>query len=588
MEDLKTISKKCFKCQNAPCIKDCPLHNNIPEILKLYQNEQFKEAYDLITNNNPLISLCGLICPHDHQCAKNCKYKKAFNERIKIEEIEYDLYRRFGYNLTFPDITKGNVIVVGAGVAGLASSIILRKEGFKVVLCEAENKIGGVISSQIPKFRFNDSVLDEIYQEVKDYIDIRFNMKLGENLTLKDLEKYDFQVIAIGSNKPISILKQDNVYTSNVILKQLKNNSFNKSGLKIAVLGCGNAAIDVARSLKKLNNEVTIIYRRNLENAPATKNEINCAIEENIIFKELYSVEKFEDSIAYLRKMELLPKVEGERQKFKQTEIVEQKQYDLLVEAYGSNPDFSMFKNEKWFKLIDDKDWLIDSSHLNMYFIGDVYNHPTSIATAIAHAKTMCQKILTNYNEIERIKKDLNNKKIILGGSFNPPTIAHKEIADFILKHISNNLILLPNGNKYPAKELLSFEERLNLIKVNFPNVIIDEYEKDNHFGGTVKYLEKREHPFFVIGTDSLRDLVGWIDSKNLIENNKFIVFKRENDNIDEIFENEILLRNNKSNFYVISVATSNVSSSHFRQTFDQNYVTDEVYNLIIKNNYYK
>ena len=588
MKDLKTIAKACFKCQNAPCIKDCPLHNNIPVIMKYYEQEKYLEAYQIIIENNPLISLCGLICPHEHQCAKNCKHLKAFKERIRIEEIEHDLFLRFGHNFNFPPISKGSVNVVGAGVAGLAASILLRKSGFKVVLCEAENKIGGVIANQIPRFRFDDSVLEDIYNEIKDHIDIRFNTKLGENLTLEDLDNYDFHVIATGSNKPIRILNRENIFSSSWVLSLLKENKFNITNKKIGVLGCGNAAIDTARSLNKIGNDVTIIYRRNLENAPATKHEIECAKTEGVNFKELYSLEEYYEGIATLRKMELLPKVEGERQKFKSTDILENDNFDLLVEAYGANPDFNVFKDLKWFKLIDDKDWLLDSSHLNTYFVGDVYNHPTSIATAIQHAKLMCQKIITNYNEINRIKKDLKGKKIVLGGSFNPPTIAHIEIANFIKKHISKDLLLLPNGNKYPTKELLSFEERLELIKMSFPNIEIDDYEKDIHFGGTVKYLELKDHPFFVIGTDSLRDLVGWIDGKKLIENNKFIVFKRENDNVDEIFEKEILLRNNKSNFYIITISTSNVSSSKFRETFDANYVLDEVYDLIIKNGYYK
>ena len=339
----------------------------------------------------------------------------------------------------FPSITKGNVIIVGTCNASVAAAILLRQEGFSITLISDENDLDATLKNQLSKEEFL-----KIFEIIQNDIEIKFDLKVGKEISLRDLEIYDFQIIVAESN--------------------------------------------------------------------------SC--------------------------------------------------------------DEKIFLEEKWFKVIKEQQPLNKFSHLNTYFIDK--------NTSISYIKNVCQTIINNYDEIKRIKNDLNGKKIVLGGSFNPPTIAHREIAMYVLRHISNDLVLLPNGNKYPTKELLSFEDRLELIKMNFPNVEIDEYEKDLHFGGTIKYLELRKHPFFVIGSDSLRDLTGWIDGENLIKDNKFIVFKRENDDVETIFDNDSVLKNYKENFYILSISISCVSSSSFRTTFNRNFLLDEVYDLIIKKDYYK
>ncbi len=588
MNHLLEITKLCLKCKNAPCLNDCPIHNNIPKILKLYENGDYQLAYDELMENNPLAPLCGEICPHEFQCAKNCKAKKAFNKRVQIELIEQDLIKRFGINYTFPKVNKGQIIVIGAGVAGLTASILLRKAGYKIVLCEAENKIGGVIATQIPRFRFDDQVLNQIYFKIKDYIDIKFNTILGVNLKFEDLTKYDYQIFALGSNTPITILNKDNVLNGYQVLRDLKQNNLKIQNKKIGVLGCGNAAIDIARSLKKLNNEVHIIYRRDLKNAPATKFEINAAIEDGVQFNELLTVEDYNHPTAILRKMELLSQVGNERQQFIKTSELFESNYDYLVEAYGTNPDYSSFKNIDWFNKLNNHNWLDKDSYLDTYFVGDYFNHATSIVKAIAHAKKIVADILENEKVLERIKKESVNQKIIFGGSFNPPTIAHIELYNYLKKHLNKDIIILPNGDHYPAKKLLSFEQRIDLINLAFENPQIDDYEKTKNFVGTYKYLEQKKHPLFVIGSDSLNDLSGWIEGNQLIRDNKFIVFKRSDQNIEEIFNNDELLQKHRENFYILNINLADVSSTKFRETFDKTVVSDNVYNEIIRNNYYK
>ena len=145
----------------------------------------------------------------------------------------------------------------------------------------------------------------------------------------------------------------------------------------------------------------------------------------------------------------------------------------------------------------------------------------------------------------------------------------------------------MPNGDKYALKNLVSFDKRVEMIKTVFPNILIDDYENKQEFRGTVKYLEDRNHPFFVLGGDSLKEMITWIDYENLITNNRFIVFNREGTNFDELFASNEILRINKHNFYILIVSFSPVSSSEFRNKKDELFVSSKVLDFINKNKLY-
>ena len=100
-----------------------------------------------------------------------------------------------------------------------------------------------------------------------------------------------------------------------------------------------------------------------------------------------------------------------------------------------------------------------------------------SLNKAIQSGKEVANEIIKTENELMRLKNDLGNNPIVYGGSFNPLTIAHEEIINYIYKIITDNLIILPNGDKYALKNLVSFDKRVEMIKTVFPNILIDDYE---------------------------------------------------------------------------------------------------------------
>lgn len=587
--NIKEITNKCFKCKNPKCMNSCPLQLNISEICQLIEHDKEYEAYLKLKANNILLSICGVICPMEHQCAKECLYHKVKGEIFPINKIEQYLTNKYYINdsYEFPEVTNRSVVIVGSGPAGLAAAITLRLAGFKTTVIEAEKNIGGILSTHLPKFRFENTILENKFEELSKHIEFIFNTKVGKDISYDELFKYDYQIIAIGSENPTRMNTSENIYSGHELLKLYNQNKLQFENKKIGILGCGNVAIDIARALKRLNNDVSIIYRRTLDNAPATKNEINEALKENISIHELLSLASFNDGIATFDKMGLKPKVGNERQKFFKTDEQIKEQYDLLVEAYGSNPVFDGLNDYNWFKLINDNTWLTQDNYMNMYFVGDCLLHPSSIAKAIASGKKTALEIIQNEEEIKRIKKDLNNKPIVFGGSFNPLTIAHEEIINYVLNNISKNIVVLPNGDQYKLKNLLPFTTRVEMIKNVFPNISIDDYESKQNFRGTVQYLKDRNHPFFIIGGDSLKDLTKWIDYENLVKDNKFIVFNRNNLDFKQLFETNELLNNYKNNFYILNVSFSPVSSSTFRENKNPLYLSHKVLDYINTNKLY-
>lgn len=584
---LNNVLNKCFKCKNAPCVMDCPLHNNIPEVISLYNNKEYEKAFHLLFNENPLFGLCGILCPYEEQCAKNCNYYKVKKERVEFNLIEEDFAKRFDiFDFKFPEVSKGFVLVVGAGPAGLMAAIKLRQSGFKVTLIEKENKIGGVITNEIPTHRFNSDYFEKLENAIKDYIDIKYNTEFGKDITISDLDNYNYCVITTGCDKQNNYFNASNVYTGVELLKQIKNGLVIKNK-KIAVMGCGNVAVDCATSLKLMGNSVGIYYRRKREYAPLTLANQKEIDEYNIPFNGLLVGDSFDGKNMVLRKMELLPAVDGQRPGVIETDETFTEQFDLVVECYGAKPDYSMFNSCDWFNGRLENKKLRTRNYANVYFAGDAFKGSSTIVKAMADANVAVKKILINYDELQRLRCDLKDKQVVYGGSFNPITYAHQEIIDYIRNNITTNLVLLPNGNIYPRKELLPFEQRVELIEAVYPDIYIDDYETKQAFGGSIKYLEEHDHPFFVIGADSLKDLSTWIDAEKLIADNRFIVFSRGATNLQKIIDNDDLLKRYEDHFYLLNTKIINVSSTTYRQTLDPSIVDERVHKIVIKKNLY-
>ena len=160
---IKEIANYCLKCKNPSCVKACPAHNNIPTIMEYVANEQYHEAYCEFLKTQYMPELCGKLCAQDHQCEGSC-VRGIKGLPVEIGKVEHVLasmyYDSFITDIKVPSAKEvKTVVVVGAGITGITTSIILAKAGLKVTLMEKDDCIGGTVKKYIPKTEFRHKKL---------------------------------------------------------------------------------------------------------------------------------------------------------------------------------------------------------------------------------------------------------------------------------------------------------------------------------------------------------------------------------------------------------------------------------------------
>lgn len=294
MEEIKEKSEYCLNCKIKPCSnKGCPLGNNIPTFIKAIKEEDYKKAYEILSETTVLEAVCGRICPHTKQCEGSC-VRGIKSNPVSIGELEAlvgDISIKENYKIPQNNISNKNkkIAIIGGGPAGLTASAFLLKEGYSVTLYEKYNYLGGLLVHGIPEFRLPKNTVKDTIQKIIDLgLEVKYNMELGKDFSIQELEsKYDAIFLAFGANisTKMEIDGEDleGVYGGNQLLEY--NNHPDYKNKKVAIIGGGNVAMDCARTVKKLGaEEVSVIYRRAEEQMPAETKEIEEAKEEGVKF----------------------------------------------------------------------------------------------------------------------------------------------------------------------------------------------------------------------------------------------------------------------------------------------------------------
>ena len=294
MEEIKEKSEYCLNCKIKPCSnKGCPLGNDIPTFIKAIKEENYKKAYEILSETTVLEAVCGRICPHTKQCEGSC-VRGIKSKPVSIGELEAfvgDISIKENYKITQNNTSNKNkkIAIIGGGPAGLTASAFLLKEGYSVTLYEKYNYLGGLLVHGIPEFRLPKNTVKDTIQKIIDLgLEVKYNMELGKDFSIQELEsKYDAIFLAFGANiaTKMGIYGEDleGVYGGNQLLEY--NNHPDYKNKKVAIIGGGNVAMDCARTVKKLGaEEVSVIYRRSEEQMPAETKEIEEAKEEGIKF----------------------------------------------------------------------------------------------------------------------------------------------------------------------------------------------------------------------------------------------------------------------------------------------------------------
>ena len=294
MEEIKEKSEYCLNCKIKPCSnKGCPLGNNIPTFIKAIKEEDYKKAYEILSETTVLEAVCGRICPHTKQCEGSC-VRGIKSNPVSIGELEAlvgDISIKENYKIPQNNISNKNkkIAIIGGGPAGLTASAFLLKEGYSVTLYEKYNYLGGLLVHGIPEFRLPKNTVKDTIQKIIDLgLEVKYNMELGKDFSIQELEsKYDAIFLAFGANisAKMGIDGEDleGVYGGNQLLEYNSHPDYKNK--KVAIIGGGNVAMDCARTVKRLGaDEISIIYRRAEEQMPAETKEIEEAKEEGVKF----------------------------------------------------------------------------------------------------------------------------------------------------------------------------------------------------------------------------------------------------------------------------------------------------------------
>ncbi len=276
-------AKRCLQCKNPMCREGCPVQTPIRDAIRLLLEGNISSAGELLFENNPLSLVCCHICPQENQCEGHCVLGKN-GSPVQISEIEKyisDYYLNI-YKPFPSDKSAGKVAIVGSGPAGITIAFLLSKKNYDVTIFEGNDQIGGVLRYGIPEFRLPKRVIDRLMEVlIKSDVKIRPNTAIGTNLTIDDLFRDGYKAIFLGTGvwRPSKLgVKGESLGNVHYAIEYLRNPNVYRLGKRIAIIGAGNVAMDVARTAFRHGcEEVTIICNMDESAVTARKVELEYA-----------------------------------------------------------------------------------------------------------------------------------------------------------------------------------------------------------------------------------------------------------------------------------------------------------------------
>jgi len=362
-------ASRCSQCGVPYCQTHCPLHNNIPDWLRLTAEGRLKEAYEISQATNTFPEICGRICPQDRLCEGNCVIEQSGHGTVTIGSVEKYItdtaWEKGWVQPIKPAVERAETVgIIGAGPGGLAAADVLRRAGVQVTIYDRYDRAGGLLTYGIPGFKLEkDVVMRRNEQLALGGVTFRQNCNVGEDIGFQDIRGvHDAVIIATGVyksrdlsmpngesdgiEKAIDFLTASNRKSFGDEVPEFDSGRMNADGKRVVVIGGGDTAMDCVRtSVRQGATSVKCLYRRDRANMPGSQREVQNAEEEGVVFEWLSAPKAFTtdgDKVAgvMVQKMRLgAPDTTGRQA----PEVIEGADYveeaDLVIKALGFEPE---------------------------------------------------------------------------------------------------------------------------------------------------------------------------------------------------------------------------------------------------------
>ena len=299
---------RCSQCGVPYCQSHCPLHNNIPDWLRLTAEGRLREAYEVAQETNTFPEICGRICPQDRLCEGNCVIEQSGHGTVTIGSVEkYITDTAFDEGWVAPIRPHAerpeSVGVIGAGPGGLAAADMLRRAGVQVTVYDRYDRAGGLMSYGIPGFKLEKEVVEKRNRQLEEGgVTFRLGVEVGRDITFREIrEAHDAVIVATGVYKSREI-EAPGANAAGVVkaidyltvsskkyfgddVPAFEDGTLNADGKRVVVIGGGDTAMDCVRTaIRQGATSVKCLYRRDRANMPGSQREVANAEEEGVEF----------------------------------------------------------------------------------------------------------------------------------------------------------------------------------------------------------------------------------------------------------------------------------------------------------------
>ncbi|MDC0602800.1 FAD-dependent oxidoreductase [Aliiglaciecola sp.] len=425
---------RCLDCGNPYCEWKCPVHNYIPQWLKLANEGRIIEAAELSHKTNSLPEVCGRVCPQDRLCEGACTLNDDFGAVTigSIEKYITDTAFKMGWRPDMSGVipTNKKVAIVGAGPAGLACADILVRNGVKPVVFDKYEEIGGLLTFGIPSFKLEKDVVTlrrEIFTDMG--VEFVLNTEIGKDIAFQTLmDDYDAVFLGMGTYTSMKggfdnesapgVFEALPFLIANInrVMKLEKDPAdfIDMKDKRVVVLGGGDTTMDCVRtSIRQGATEVTCAYRRDEESMPGSRREVVNAREEGVQFQ--FNIQPLDIAVdengktigVKMVKTEMgEPDAEGRRRPVQIPDSEHVLEADAVIIAFGFQPSPA-----NWFSdfgiILDEKGrvrapamgrYAFQTSNPKIFSGGDMVRGSDLVVTAIDEGRKAADGILDYLN----------------------------------------------------------------------------------------------------------------------------------------------------------------------------------------------